>query len=78
MHDETRNSAREKAGAGTDSDDQGEGVMKNRKLRINVMGSSATCWCVQERVWWRWKTIAPFLRSIDDARAVMAALNSQL
>lgn len=52
--------------------------MKNRKLRINVMGSSATCWCVQERVWWRWKTIAPFLRSIDDARAVMAALNSQL
>ena len=76
-HDETCNSAGEKAGAGTDSYDQGESVMGWRNLRISVMGSIDTWWCVQERRWWGWKTISPYLKSADDARTVIAVLNAK-
>ena len=54
-----------------------EGVMGKRRFRVNVMKDIETWWCVEEKRWWGWTVIAPRLKSLRDAEAIIYTLRVQ-
>lgn len=45
-------------------------------FRVRPHGNIYTWWCIQEKRWWRWNTVAKYFDTREIAEAELDALNA--